>query len=133
MNNNQATLSKMNQMRLHGMARAFGNILETGMSHKFTIDELLSQLIDTEWDDSVDATYFYVSAGTDIANGWSIAGTLGHQDVDCDDCSYTHAQLDVTKSLGDMGDITLSVSKASENSGDDDFKPFISWSKGIDI
>jgi DNA replication protein DnaC len=51
MNNNQATLSKMYEMRLHGMARAFQNILETGMNRQFTIDELMSQLVDTEWDD----------------------------------------------------------------------------------
>ena len=51
MNNNQATLAKMHEMRLHGMARAFQNVLETGINHQFTADELLTQLIDTEWDD----------------------------------------------------------------------------------
>ena len=53
MNNNQATLSKMYEMRLHGMARAFQNILETGINHQFTIDELLTQLVDTEWEDRI--------------------------------------------------------------------------------
>lgn len=51
MNNNQATLSRMCELRLHGMARAFQNILETGMNHQFTMDEMLSQLVDTEWED----------------------------------------------------------------------------------
>lgn len=51
MNNNQATLSKMQKMRLHGMARGFQNILEAGMNQKFTLDEMLSQLVDTEWED----------------------------------------------------------------------------------
>lgn len=51
MNSNQATISKLNEMRLYGMAQAFQNTLETGMNRKFTLDELLSHLVDTEWDD----------------------------------------------------------------------------------
>ncbi|MBF9013975.1 MULTISPECIES: ATP-binding protein [unclassified Oceanispirochaeta] len=53
MNNNQATLSKLDEMRLHGMSRAFQSILETGMNQKFTIDELLTQLVDMEWEDRI--------------------------------------------------------------------------------
>jgi len=48
---NQTTISKMNELRLHGMAEAFRNILETGMNEKFTPDEMLAQLVDTEWND----------------------------------------------------------------------------------
>ncbi len=51
MNSNQATLQKLQAMRLHGMARAFRATLETGVKHSFTPDELLSHLVDTEWDD----------------------------------------------------------------------------------
>jgi DNA replication protein DnaC len=51
MNNNQATITKMRELRLHGMARAFQSILETGMNSSFTVDELLTHLIDAEWDD----------------------------------------------------------------------------------
>lgn len=51
MNNNQATISKMEQLRLHGMVRAFRSSMETDVKHKFTTDELLSHLIDAEWDD----------------------------------------------------------------------------------
>lgn len=51
MNNNQATLNKMDSMRLHGMARAFRSSFESGVKHSFTADELLSHLIDAEWDD----------------------------------------------------------------------------------
>ncbi len=53
MNNNQATMSKLHEMRLNGMARGFQNILETGMNNQFTIDELLTQLVDTEWEDRI--------------------------------------------------------------------------------
>jgi DNA replication protein DnaC len=51
MNNNQATITKLKEMRLHGMAQAFQTTLETGMNKRFTLDELLSHLVDVEWDD----------------------------------------------------------------------------------
>lgn len=51
MNNNQATLNKMEVMRLHGMAHAFRSSVESGVNHRFTPDELLSHLIDAEWDE----------------------------------------------------------------------------------
>ena len=50
MNNNQATIDKMQKMRLHGMAGAFRNLQETGKNMKLTIDEVISHLIDSEWD-----------------------------------------------------------------------------------
>lgn len=49
--NNEATISKMQKMKLHGMLRAFNQSLEAGMMDKFTTDELLGHLIDAEWDD----------------------------------------------------------------------------------
>jgi len=51
MNNNQATIAKMREMRLSGMADAFLTTLETGMNEKYTIDELLTHLVDAEWHD----------------------------------------------------------------------------------
>jgi len=51
MNNNQATLNKLQALRLHGMVRAFRATMESGVKHSFTPDELLSHLVDTEWDD----------------------------------------------------------------------------------
>ena len=51
MNNNQATLRKLEQMRLHGMARALRATMDTGVKHSFTPDELISHLVDTEWDE----------------------------------------------------------------------------------
>ncbi|MBA7581567.1 hypothetical protein ES708_23473 [subsurface metagenome] len=50
MNNNQATINKLETMRLHGMARAFRATMETGVKHSFTPDELLSHLVDTDWE-----------------------------------------------------------------------------------
>ena len=49
--NNQATIEKMQKMKLHGMLRAFQITMETSIKNKFTADELLAHLIDAEWDD----------------------------------------------------------------------------------
>lgn len=51
MNNLQLTISKMKELRLHGMAGAFQKSIESGSSDKFTIDEFLTHLVDAEWND----------------------------------------------------------------------------------
>jgi DNA replication protein DnaC len=51
MNSNPATLQKLEALRLHGMVRAFRATFETGITHQFSPDELLSHLVDAEWDD----------------------------------------------------------------------------------
>lgn len=48
---NEETIKKMKQMKLHGMINAFRTSLESGKKEKYTADELLSILIDSEWDD----------------------------------------------------------------------------------
>lgn len=78
--------------------------------------------------------YYYVSAATDLSDGWSVGGTVGYYDYEDDgvaatDTSYTHAQIDVGKSAGDMGDFTFSLSKAGIESGDEDPIVFVSWAK----
>jgi DNA replication protein DnaC len=44
-------LNKMKQMRLTGMVRAFNLTLESGKNEKFTPDEMISHLIESEWDE----------------------------------------------------------------------------------
>ena len=51
MNNNQATLQKLNQLKFYGMARALTTTMEAGNKNQFTADELISHLVDAEWDD----------------------------------------------------------------------------------
>jgi DNA replication protein DnaC len=41
----------MKQMRLSGMARAFEQTLQSGKNEKFTPDEMISHLIESEWDE----------------------------------------------------------------------------------
>lgn len=50
MNNNQATISKMKELKLHGMVSAFQSTLETGLTSNYTFDELLTYLVDSEWE-----------------------------------------------------------------------------------
>ena len=96
--------------------------------------------------------YYHLSVSFDVAETWSIGGTVGYYDFDTnssweddnnhgDDANYSHIQLDIGKSAGDWGDFTFTVSKASTNykssAGDnnywgndtDDVKFLISWAK----
>ena len=45
------TLSKMKEMRLLGMARAFQLTHESGKNESFTADEMTTHLIESEWDE----------------------------------------------------------------------------------
>ena len=44
-------LTKMKQMRLTGMAKAFHLTLESGKNEKFTPDEMVAHLVESEWDE----------------------------------------------------------------------------------
>ena len=79
--------------------------------------------------------YYHLGASFDVAESWSVGVTGGYYDFDTSraygDMDYGHIQADLTKSAGDWGDFTLTVSQAEEESGDDDTKFFISWSKSF--
>jgi DNA replication protein DnaC len=45
------TITKMKQMRMLGMARAFQLTMESGKNEKFTPDEMVTHLIESEWDE----------------------------------------------------------------------------------
>lgn len=47
---NQATIEKMQKLKLFGMIKAFHSTMENGVKNNFTADELLAHLIDAEWD-----------------------------------------------------------------------------------
>jgi DNA replication protein DnaC len=48
---NEATLEKMQQMKLSGMIRAFRATMETSFSAGFTPDEMIACLVDAEWEE----------------------------------------------------------------------------------
>lgn len=51
MNESRETLRKLEQLSLYGMARAYRTLLETPTSGGMSVDEALTHLTDTEWDD----------------------------------------------------------------------------------
>jgi DNA replication protein DnaC len=48
---NEQILQKMRQMKFYGMVRAFRTSMENGSMDKVTPDEMVSILVDSEWDD----------------------------------------------------------------------------------
>ncbi len=48
---NTETLEKMRKMKFYGMARAMKMTLEAGKAEQYTPDQLVSLLVDSEWDD----------------------------------------------------------------------------------
>lgn len=48
---NESTLQKMIEMRLSGMAKAFGNTLQSSFSNDMTADELIAYIVDAEWEE----------------------------------------------------------------------------------
>lgn len=48
---NEQTLEKMKKMKLYGMLRNFKQVLESSNMDKLTTDELVQQLIESEWED----------------------------------------------------------------------------------
>ena len=77
--------------------------------------------------------YYYVSASTEIMDGFSGALTVGRYNFDSSSTTtdWTHTQLDISKSVEGFADITFSLSKAGSGSGDDELIPFVSLSKSF--
>ena len=48
---NEATVTKMKQMKLNGMHHAFKTAIESGKTDHYTIDQFISMLIDSVWDE----------------------------------------------------------------------------------
>lgn len=48
---NESTSAKMKQMKLYGMHNAFKTAIETGKTDHYTLDQFMSMVIDSEWDE----------------------------------------------------------------------------------
>lgn len=44
-------MQKLEEMRFNGFARAYREVMETGVKKEFTSDELIAHLVQAEWDD----------------------------------------------------------------------------------
>lgn len=96
----------------------------------------LAYTIDGEADNSTDPftegdIYYWGNVTVPLPKDFSLGLTVGHYEFDEVD-DYNHYQVDLGKSFGDWGDVTLSVSQAEEEAGNpdgDDPLVFISWAK----
>ena len=48
---NEATLQKMKNMKFYGMMRAFSTTIESGQMSRYTPDEMVGFLVESEWDE----------------------------------------------------------------------------------
>jgi DNA replication protein DnaC len=51
MNDNNETIEKMRKMKFYGMHRAFSMNIDKGQNEKYTTDEMIAHLIQSEWED----------------------------------------------------------------------------------
>jgi len=49
--NQTTTMQKLEEMRMSGFTRAYREIMETGRNKDFTTEEIISYLVQAEWDD----------------------------------------------------------------------------------
>lgn len=81
--------------------------------------------------------YFHLGVNGELEADWSWGVTYGIYDFDADgdagvgDISYSHYQLDLSKSLDEIGDFTFSLSGAEQESGSNDTKAIVSWAKSF--
>jgi DNA replication protein DnaC len=93
---NEHTIEKMRTMKLFGMVRAFRTSLESGKTEKYTPDEFLGMLIDSEWDDrynrkldrSVKNARFRYKAAVEQINFTDHRVTIKNQVLRLADCDF---------------------------------------------
>jgi len=116
------------------------NFLELGLSGSWQfLSAGLHYTLSSDVDDTNGAEtfiegdlYYYAGASFDLPEDFSVGLTLGAYSFEDDgvngaDFDYSHYQVDLSKSAGDFGDVTLSLSDTDID--DDDMKFFVSWSK----
>jgi uncharacterized protein (TIGR02001 family) len=123
---------------------ADANFLELGLSGSWKFLTLgMNYTLDGEANDNTDPfvegdLYYYAGASFDLPEDYSAGLTIGSYNFENDGKpgveDYTHYQLDLTKSAGDFGDVTLSLSdtdlKDTNAAGEDgDMRFFVSWGK----
>lgn len=118
---------------------ADANYLELGVSGSWKFLKLgVNYTLDGDANDKTDPfvsgdIYYYGQANMDLPDDYSVGLTLGRYSFDNngigDTKSYSHYQFDLTKSAGDFGDVTLTLSDTDLDN--DDAKVLASWSKSF--
>lgn len=80
--------------------------------------------------------YYALGAGFEVVKDVRVKLTVGHYDYPGDSWSedYDHAQLDLTKNVGDLGEFTLTLSQTEEvaaNGLDGDERLAVKWTKSF--
>lgn len=96
-----------------------GGLGDLGFGIAYTVN---SQVDEGSAFDSGDM-YLHASYGFELPEEYTLGLTVGYYNFDADAAmDYAHFQADIGK-----GDFTFSISKAEEDSGDDDVKFIVSW------
>src|SRR5690606_3970675 len=100
---NEATVIKLNQMNLKGMCNAFKSTIENGNVDRYTIDQMVSILVDAEWDDrhnrrierSIKNAKFHYKANIESLNFDSSRSLDRTQILRLADCEFVNKKQDV--------------------------------------
>jgi len=120
------------------------NFLEAALSGSWKfLSAGVNYTLDGDADDDTSAfvdgdIYYYGGASYDLPEDFSVSLTVGRYSFENNDepgvTSYNNVLLSLSKSAGDYGDVTLSVSDtdlddADDPNEDDDMRFSVSWSK----
>lgn len=113
------------------------NFLEASLSGSWKfLSAGVNYTLDGDADDDTSAfvdgdIYYHAGVSFDLPENFSVGLTGGRYSFENGGepgvTSYNHALLDISRSAGDFGDVTLSVSDTDLD--DDDVKFLVSWSK----
>lgn len=113
------------------------NFLELGLSGSWKfLSAGLNYTLTGDADDDTSAyvdgdLYYFAGLNFDLPQDFSVGLTIGGYSFENDGVGaiddYAHYLLDLSKSAGDFGDVTLSLTDTDLD--DDDPKVFVSWSK----
>ncbi len=126
------------------------NFLELALSGSFQMLSFgLDYTLSSEVNDTTAAEqyidgdmHYYIGASFDLPEDFSVGATVGQYAFEDDsvggaDFDFTYYKIDLTKSAGDFGDVTLSVSDTNINEDptvggeDGDMRFSVSWAKGF--
>lgn len=107
------------------------NFLEAALSGSWKfLSAGVNYTVSADTDSHEGDLYYYGGVSFDLPENFSIGATVGKYDFDdpaADD--YAHYSLDLTKSAGDFGDVTLTLTDTDIDIDQDDMKAVVSWSK----
>ena len=125
----------------YGYLGGAGDFIEIAVSASMGMITVgVNSTVSADTESSEGDLYYYISGGTDVMDGTTLSATLGAVDPDAaDGTDFTHVNLSLGKSMGDMGDFALNLDLTSEELAingtevdpSDDARISVGWSKGF--